>query len=229
MEKSAEEKRTEQLAWIVAHPQRDEKGRFVKGHIGYKEHKTRTIICLTCGKQFTGRKERKYCSQECYYESEMGNARGKGHKQIPWNKGLKGYTNNGSFKKGHANWNANWKGKKHTKQTRAKMSEHKKELVANGWKPWNVGFGDYIAGENNPRWKGGRDDYRGPNWSIQRRKALQRDRHMYQSCGSNNGKLDVHHIVPFEEYGLENYVEANRLQNLITLCVNCHIHLEATQ
>ncbi len=144
-----------------------------------------------------------------------------------WNKGLKGYTNNGSFKKGLIPWN---KGKKLSDEIRANFSKAKKELVAKGWKPWNLGFGDYIAGDKNPRWKGGTNGYRGPNWETQRQKALERDSYTCQDCGGTedeiSGKLEVHHIIPFEVYGIENYLEANRLENLITYCTSCHMKEE---
>jgi len=34
--------------------------------------------------------------------------------------------------------------------------------------------------------------------------------------------LDVHHIVPFREFGRERYLEANDPGNLVALCNVCH-------
>jgi len=45
-------------------------------------------------------------------------------------------------------------------------------------------------------------------------------------CGLIADNLDVHHIVPFREFGLENYKKANRLENLISLCHSCHLKSE---
>jgi len=78
-----------------------------------------------------------------------------------------------------------------------------------------------FSGENHPLWKGGKDLYYGPNWSRQSKKAVRRDK-MCMNCKRRNCRLDAHHIIPFDHYGLENYVEANRMENLLTLCDSCH-------
>lgn len=80
------------------------------------------------------------------------------------------------------------------------------------------------SGENHPRWKGGGEYYRGPNWHKQRRKARKRDDNECQHCGVTDTELDVHHIIPFRKF--EDYKRANRLQNLITLCDSCHSNVE---
>lgn len=36
--------------------------------------------------------------------------------------------------------------------------------------------------------------------------------------------LHVHHIIPFIEH--DTHAEANQLENLITLCRDCHVKLE---
>lgn len=79
------------------------------------------------------------------------------------------------------------------------------------------------SGENHPRWKDNGAYYRGPNWRRQREKARERDDNECQECGSDD-QLQVHHIVPYESFN--DYEKANRLQNLITLCVSCHHKLE---
>lgn len=61
---------------------------------------------------------------------------------------------------------------------------------------------------------------RGPNWKRQRRAARLRDNNTCRHCGTTEGKLTVNHIVPFRLFS--NYREANRLENLETLCVPCH-------
>lgn len=84
------------------------------------------------------------------------------------------------------------------------------------------------SGENNFRWKGGYEPYYGPNWNVQRRKARERDNYTCQVCGKKEDgqELDIHHIIPFREFKLERYREANQLLNLITLCRHCHISTE---
>lgn len=66
----------------------------------------------------------------------------------------------------------------------------------------------------------------GPNWTQMRRLALQRDGNTCQSCGSpeRDRPMHVHHKVPFRSF--TSYIEANQLENLITLCPNCHNRVE---
>ncbi|MEM7336492.1 MAG: DEAD/DEAH box helicase, partial [Chloroflexota bacterium] len=79
-------------------------------------------------------------------------------------------------------------------------------------------------------------DY-GPNWQLQRQKVLERDEYQCQTCGAESREgapLHVHHIRPFREFDYipgvnENYLEANKTQNLITLCPSCHRRAEAGQ
>ncbi|MBC7224223.1 MAG: DUF1998 domain-containing protein, partial [Anaerolineae bacterium] len=79
-------------------------------------------------------------------------------------------------------------------------------------------------------------DY-GPNWEAQRRRALERDRHTCQHCGAPerpDREHDVHHIRPFREFRYipgenENYLQANDLSNLVTLCRDCHRLAELAQ
>ena len=75
----------------------------------------------------------------------------------------------------------------------------------------------------------------GPNWQQQRQKVLERDGFRCRTCGGDGqGKLHVHHIRPFREYGYvpgenENYLIANQISNLVALCPSCHRNAEASQ
>ncbi|MBC7251513.1 MAG: DEAD/DEAH box helicase [Anaerolineae bacterium] len=77
--------------------------------------------------------------------------------------------------------------------------------------------------------------YRGPNWETQRRLARQRDGFRCQHCGAPekpHRQHDVHHLRPFREFNYvpgqnDAYLQANRLENLITLCRGCHLRAEA--
>lgn len=93
-------------------------------------------------------------------------------------------------------------------------------------------------GPDNPSWKGGRWAYSGhhygPGWKKQRQRAKRRDQYTCQKCGKRlhrkSPKLHVHHIIPFNEFDYRpkennNYIEANRLDNLICLCEKCHLGL----
>jgi DEAD/DEAH box helicase domain-containing protein len=96
------------------------------------------------------------------------------------------------------------------------------------------------------------NDY-GPNWDEQRRAARARDGYRCRQCGrpeptpsptlphpgtardgggqGGGRQHDVHHLIPFRSFGYvrgvnENYVQANALENLITLCRSCHLRTE---
>jgi len=77
----------------------------------------------------------------------------------------------------------------------------------------------------------------GPNWQEQRDKARQRDSYRCTRCGTpetDNRQHDIHHVVPFREFGYipgynENYKEANRLDNLVTVCRTCHRAIETAR
>lgn len=76
-------------------------------------------------------------------------------------------------------------------------------------------------------------DY-GPDWPAQRAAALARDGFRCRHCGAPEREghpLEVHHLVPFAFFGYvpgknDFYRLANRLENLITLCLACHRRAE---
>lgn len=125
-----------------------------------------------------------------------------------------------------------FKGFKHTKEAKRKISEkkkgkpswnkgkklskiHKKNLShpkPKGWKPWN-----YIDGRSkNQSW------FRyGPDWNNIRKAVLIRDNFTCQHCFMMNIKFDIHHKIPFL------LTKDNSLNNLITLCDKCHGKEEA--
>lgn len=84
-------------------------------------------------------------------------------------------------------------------------------------------------GRNNPNWIGGtKFPNRGPNWSKQRKAALKRDGRRCQICGKRPRRkrgLSVHHIRPYRLFN-GNWLAANQLINLITLCRRCHADAE---
>ena len=75
---------------------------------------------------------------------------------------------------------------------------------------------------------------RGPNWEQQRNRARARDGYRCRHCSvaeRPNRAHDVHHIEPFRTFGYvrgenDRYLEANRLENLVTLCRSCHRRVE---
>jgi DEAD/DEAH box helicase domain-containing protein len=75
-------------------------------------------------------------------------------------------------------------------------------------------------------WNNDPNEY-GPNWSIQRDRARARDAYKCQVCGDAEQERshDVHHIIPFRSFS--TYIQANKLENLTTLCTNCHRRAES--
>ncbi len=82
----------------------------------------------------------------------------------------------------------------------------------------------------------GPNDY-GPNWQKQRDAARARDGFRCRHCGTPE-KPDmqhhVHHLTPFRSFGYirgqnNHYLQANQLENLITLCPSCHHAVESTR
>jgi len=91
---------------------------------------------------------------------------------------------------------------------------------------------DHNVGEDHPNWRGGHQKYYGPTWHEQRRKALERDGYECQDCGLTREKqreaygkdLEIHHVTPIRTFN--DTAKANQLDNLITLCTDCHIERE---
>lgn len=88
-----------------------------------------------------------------------------------------------------------------------------------------------IVGVSHRSYRGGtKFPNRGSNWSGQRKLALKRDGRTCKICGRKPRKgekrvVDVHHITPYKEFG-GDYLTANALANLITLCRQCHTKVE---
>jgi DEAD/DEAH box helicase domain-containing protein len=74
-------------------------------------------------------------------------------------------------------------------------------------------------------WSNDPNNY-GPDWFRIRDQVRARDQYTCQVCGAveTNRQHDVHHKIPFRAF--TSYVEANRLENLTTLCPSCHHQVE---
>lgn len=75
-------------------------------------------------------------------------------------------------------------------------------------------------GSGNPRWLGGCSDYRGDDWKENRRIAYERDIGACQRCGTQEARINVHHIIPYR------ISKNNSIENLISLCNKCHVSEE---
>ncbi len=98
------------------------------------------------------------------------------------------------------------------------------ELLTTGyWLSLDAGTVESLRQAN--LWRNDPIDY-GPNWSVQRQAARQRDEYRCQVCSlpEQGRSHEVHHRTPFRTF--PSYVQANRLENLITLCPACHQRVE---
>lgn len=89
-------------------------------------------------------------------------------------------------------------------------------------------------GQKHPNWSGGYERNYGTGWNEARRKTLERDDYTCQECGMTQDEhkekygysLEAHHIIPFRTF--DDSEEANKLENLVTVCTQCHIQVESS-
>lgn len=174
------------------------------------------IVCDNCKKEFYRSPANRgpgnqYCSEKCMSEAFMGKRLGKDHPR--W-KGTETRPCGGCGKEiSRPHWRA---------KDRTNFFCDQKCFAI--WKAENY------TGKDNPCWRGGHPPYYGPNWQRQSREARKRDNHQCQSCKVHEDNLrralDVHHILPIRYFEEENYKDANKLSNLISLCEVCHTTAE---
>lgn len=102
-------------------------------------------------------------------------------------------------------------GKKHSLETRRKMTEAKLKSPTK------------MFGANNPQWKGGiSKEYKRIRSSSDFRKwreqVFERDDYTCQKCYIRGGKLHPHHKLNFSEYPDLRFV----IDNGLTFCEDCH-------
>lgn len=98
------------------------------------------------------------------------------------------------------------------------------ELLTTGY--WLAISNDTIEGlRKQEKWSSDPNRY-GPNWSNLRNQVRERDGYQCQVCGlpETVQAHDVHHITPYRIFATRE--EANRLDNLVTLCPSCHRRAE---
>jgi len=165
--------------------------------------------CLICNEHFSYRsceKNRRFCSRPCWHKFETGEG------SSCWS--------SVKVKCEHC-------GEPMTRQpNRIERAEH--DFCSPKCK--GLFYAKIYVGENHPLWKGGAYSNRGKGWYTQRHKAWERDNYTCQHCGKTKKQIgknpDVHHIVPFSHYGLDQAELANRLENLVCLCHDCHMKAE---
>lgn len=188
-------------------------------------------ICLNCGKPYYGNSRSSFCSRKCRSEHYFVQ---NGHiirceycgKELKRNKfeyekvkhhfcsrkcSYCWHKENKKAKGGSVEKTCQYCGKiffvKPSKKETAKYCSHSCEAKNR-------------VGERSPNWKGGHPKYYGATWKKQRERALRRDNYTCQNCGATGVKLHVHHIKSKRDF--KDPEKANRLDNLITLCMKCH-------
>ena len=121
-----------------------------------------------------------------------------------------------------------FKGKKHSEETKRKLSAIS---IADGRVPWGKNNAHPLKNgkpENHPNYKGGltperQSFYASIEWSDAVKKVWERDDAICQRCGirhnteTKRGTFHIHHIVSFIVRELRSDID-----NLILLCKDCH-------
>jgi endogenous inhibitor of DNA gyrase (YacG/DUF329 family) len=188
------------------------------------QHEQMKVVCEVCGVTFSANtsQKRRFCSRKCGGVWASAH-RHKEHAPV--------------WKGGIPERPCEECGKVH--QPKTYPSQARKRFFCSP-QCYAVWMSKHRTGSNAPYWKGGWSGrrYYGPNWLAQSRATRARDSYRCKGCGKTqkqNGRpLDVHHIRPFREFGYirdtnDNYLAANDLTNLISLCKQCHGLAEANK
>lgn len=169
--------------------------------VGYNRGMVK-LKCEQCGKSFAAknyqRASRRFCASGCY---------GK------WQR-----VHRGGFRRRRIDVRCTTCGKTIERQPCQSKTPRNHFCDRKCWARWRSS--PAWCGANNLSWRGGHVEYRGQNWRAQSRACRERDGNRCQRCGATGKRLPVHHRTPFRLF--TDYRDANRLDNLITLCPRCH-------
>lgn len=178
----------------------------IKGRIPWNKGEVVNKICKVCKKEFqvqSYRKETaKFCSRVCFENSGLSRERMKGNTYALGNKlSEKTRKQMSNTRKRLGTKPPSWKGKKHSEETKRKMSEWQK-------------------GENSPSWKGGisRPFHCGEIYRNWTKKVFERDNYICWICEDKGGELNGHHLKSWADYPELRY----DVNNGVTLCKVCH-------
>jgi len=175
------------------------------------------IKCLDCSKEFLvcpSNADRQFCSKSCAYAN----------KNVTKTRSDKGvYKKNLIITCAYCGNNFDRKSKKLNKY----CSDACRKCVASA----------KISGENNYFYKNGNSEHkrshRGAFWNLVRIEVYKRDNYTCQECGVHcisrkeadkiktySSVIQCHHVIPYHKGG------TNSLDNLLTLCLSCHLKVE---
>lgn len=185
-----------------------------------------TYTCKHCGDEFERypsqiNGEHNFCSNDCKNE---------------WMEEAYKGENNHQYKGEELEVECDWCGET-TRKSKYKLERDERHFCSDGcyrnWRSKN------IRGENHPRWEENSDRINyGGSWPRQREKRLEKDGYECVVCGKSNEQekeehnrgLSVHHITKAKEFlqedGTLDEKEAHKIENLISLCHNCHLRWE---
>ena len=207
----------------------------------YKNEYTKIYnkICANCGGEFVvmrcDRKNKKYCSKKCELESRKKRRSvfcQKCGEEIKFDKRVynKKYCDKcyeevrKSGKSGRYNKVETECGYCHKKIFVTQKRFEKFKNVYCNRECMSKHYSEIYSGENSPTWKGDKSHHYTGNFYHQRKLARKRDGYRCALCGISEdeyGKeMSVHHIKNYRKFN--NKEEANELNNLISLCENCH-------
>ncbi len=162
-----------------------------------KKRRAETKTCVECGQVFTRRPSRvgKFCSPKCYFK-KIARDREQATRELVCAFCKTSFTRTSGFM--------------HRKQKRVFCSSSCSH--------------QYHTGSQSQHWRGGTIGWRGVGWKRICQTVRDRDGNICRWCGKSsveNGRaLSVDHVRPWRE--CESEAEANRLENLVSLCLSCH-------
>jgi len=201
-----------------------------------KKRTAQRVECSTCGGAFNrapaSRKSKhgaEYCSRSCHYAGRSAGLTGRTvdrpyrvteEGRAAWRRSAE--ARRGKPYKDPVSWSCESCGKTRT-LNRGQLAPARKFRFCS-----HACASDHMRGDRHHSWKGGHPKSYGPDWFAKRRAARERDSHECKGCGVTRAKLerelDVHHIVRFGDF--TDSAEANKLDNLISLCHSCHMLAE---
>lgn len=181
-------------------------------------HETRvTLECEACGNEFevkkSRQKEARFCSNECRADWQSDAFRGE---------------NGPGWKGAKSEYECKW-----CETVFEQYDSQGGTIFCSQECYWEWFRENAPTGPDHHSWKDGAHYDYGEGWNLQKRKqVLERDDYQCQECRMSQeehkdtlgNSLHVHHIVPYRIF--DDNSEANRLENLVLLCAECHMEVE---